>query len=103
MRLAYSAVIERSADDPAEATVYFPDFGHDYDGLIAWGDKATMLKAAAFTLGAAYAGVTCFGDKAPEPVKRRAAASKTRIIDTVTCDYDKFCEHCLQIREIDLS
>lgn len=102
MRLAYPVVITRSADDPDEAVVHFPDFGEVADDVIAWGDKATMLEKAAFCLGSAYAAATCFGDKAPTPSPVKRAATKNKIVDEATCNYDLFCEHCLTVRDIPL-
>lgn len=103
MRIAYPVVITRSQEYPEEATVHFPDFGEVADDVIAWGDKATMLKAAAFSLGTAYAAATCFDDEAPEPSPVKRAATKNKVVDECTCNYDLFCEHCLKVREIPLT
>lgn len=103
MRIAYPVVITRSQEYPEEATVHFPDFGDDADDVIAWGDKTTMLKKAAFSLGTAYAAATCFGDKAPEPSPVKRAVTKNKVVDEATCNYDLFCEKCLTVREIPLT
>lgn len=102
MRIAYPVVFTRNPDDPSEAIVHFPDFGEIADDVIEWSDKATMIEKAAFCLGTAYAAATVFGEKPPKPSAVKRSATKTRIADEATCNYDLFCEKCLQVREIPL-
>ena len=100
--LEYPVVITRT-EQGDDGIVTFPDFP-DFEEMIEWKSADEMMRRCMTLLGLAYyLHVEEAGRPEPSASVFRPVSTARRVVGACRCNYDRFKELALQVKEFDLS